>query len=69
MDASRDKWIYVFQNQIQSNNFISKYNNTIQIKYDPNASKAVPMQKSYFYQTENNNLKHHAMIDLPWEKL
>jgi len=34
----------------------------MQIDDDPNASK----QKSFFYQTEKNNPKHHAMIDLPW---
>jgi len=41
------------------------FQNTIQIEDDPNATKAVPKQKSCFYQTDKNNLKHHAMIDPP----
>ena len=50
VDASRDKRIYVFP-KTKSNPTILFYN-TIQIEDDPNASKAVPKQKSYFYQTE-----------------
>jgi len=47
--------------QTKSNPTIS-LQNTIQIEDDLNASKAVPKQKYYFYQTEKYNPKHHAMI-------
>jgi len=62
VDASRDKRIYVFPNQ---SNPTILFQNTIQTEDDPNASKAVSKQKSYFYQAEKNNPKHHATIDLP----
>jgi len=40
------------------------FQNTIQIEADPNASKAVPQQKSYLPGRIKYNPKHRAVIDL-----